>query len=265
MRARKVMHLSTLLAALLLVHAAALAETVIMRADPWYPVNLDPSSDKPGYVIEIARLALQRAGHTLDYALYPWERSVDGVRRGQIDCLPGVHRNTVPDFIFMTENVGVDRMAFYTRSDAPSFEYRGLADLQDKVLAVIGGYGYSDEIDAYIKSAGFGPALQVTRGDRPLERNIRMLLAGRVDLVLESIAALEHTAAEMNVLPQLKRAAQLPDLVPIYIACSPAKSTSHDYVKLLDEGVRELRASGELQRILEKYGMQEWQQRSASE
>ncbi len=244
---------------LLLAAVVAHADVVIMRADPWYPVNLDPDGEQPGYVIEIAQSALTRAGHQLDYALYPWERSVDGARRGTIDCLPGVQRNTVPDFIFTSELFGLDRMAFYTRHDAPPFEYRGLADLQDKVLAVIGGYGYSDEIDAYIKNAGHEPALQVTRGDHPLERNIRMLLAGRVDLVLESIAALEHTAAKMGVLPQLKRAAQLPDLVPIYIACSPAKRTSRNYVKVLDEGVRELRASGELRRILDRYGMEDWQ------
>lgn len=244
---------------LLISAAGAVAETVVMRADPWYPVNLDPASDKPGYVIEIARLALQRAGHQLDYALYPWERSVDGVRRGKIDCLPGVHRNTVPDLIFTGESFGTDRMAFYARADAPPFEYHDLSDLQDKVVAVIGGYGYTEQIDAYINTANGAPNLQVTRGDIPLQRNIRMLLAGRVDLVLESIPALEHTATEMGVLDQIKQVSPLPGSPSLFIACSPKKPASRDIVKALDEGLRELRRSGELQRILDKYGMSDWQ------
>jgi len=248
-----------LIFSLLLSTISAGADTVVMRADPWYPVNLDPSSDKPGYVIEIARLALQRAGHQLDYALYPWERSVDGVRRGKIDCLPGVHRNTVPDLIFTSESFGADNMAFYARNDAQPFEYRDLSDLQDKVVAVIGGYGYTEEIDAYINTANGAPNLQVTRGDIPLQRNIRMLLAGRVDLVLESIPALEHTAAGMGVLNQLKRVSLLPGSPPLFIACSPKKPGSRDVVKALDEGLRELRRSGELQRILDKYEMRDWQ------
>ncbi len=242
-----------------LLSAVAHADAVVMRADPWYPVNLDPASDRPGYVVEIARLALQRAGHQLDYALYPWERSVDGVRRGKIDCLPGVHRTTVPDFIFTTESFGFDRMAFYARSDAPPFEYHSLADLQDKVVAVIGGYGYTDEMDAYINANGDAPTLQVTRGDQPLQRNIRMLLAGRVDLVLESIPAIEFTAAQMSVATQMKRVALLPGSPQIYVACSPKKPSSLQYVKVLDEGIRELRRSGELQRILDKYDLQDWQ------
>ncbi len=250
---------SALFAAVVLLTAfTARADVVVMRADPWYPVNLDPATDRPGYVIEIAQQALAHAGHQLDYALYPWERSVDGVRSGRIDCLPGVHRNTVPDFIFTSESVGIDRMAFYARSDAPPFEYRDLGDLQEKVVAVIGGYGYSDEIDAYIASANGSPALQVTRGDRPLQRNIRMLLAKRVDLVLESVPALEHTATEMGVLDQLKQVSPLPDSPPLHIACSPRKPGSREYVKALDEGIRELRRSGELQLILDRYGMQDW-------
>ena len=242
-----------------LIGSGAHADSVVMRGDPWYPVNLDPDSDTPGYVIEIARLALQRGGHQLDYAIYPWERSVDGVRRGKIDCLPGVHRSTVPDFVFTSESLGIDYMAFYSRSDAPPFHYRSLADLQDKVLAVNGGYGYTDEMDAYINSASNSPALQITRGDQPLQRNIRMLLAGRVDLVLESIPSVEQTAKQMGVANKLKRAALLPGSPHIYIACSPQKPTSLEYVKALDEGIRELRRSGELQRILDKYGMKDWQ------
>lgn len=43
-----------------------------------------------------------------------------------------------------------------------------------------------------------------------------------------------------------------------YIACSPAKESSKVLMKLVDEGTDKLRQSGELQKILDKYGLKDW-------
>lgn len=250
---------------LLLLAAVATADVVVMRADPWYPVNADPDSERPGYVVEIARFALARAGHELDYALLPWERSVDGVRRGSIDCLPGAQRIGLPDLLFSSESFGVDRMAFFARHDAPAWVFRSLPDLQTKVVAVISGYSYSETMNAFITSTPGSANLQITKGEKALERNIKMLLAGRVDLVLESIPAFEHKVREMGVAKLVMQAAPLPESPDIYVACSPAKASSAAYLRALDEGLRELRRSGRLQPILDKYGLRDWQLRSGAD
>ena len=43
-----------------------------------------------------------------------------------------------------------------------------------------------------------------------------------------------------------------------YIGFSPENPKSEEYARILDQGMRELRASGELEKILQKYGMSDW-------
>ena len=45
----------------------------------------------------------------------------------------------------------------------------------------------------------------------------------------------------------------------MYIACTSEKEFSKDLMKLVDEGTNKLRQSGELQIILDKYGLKDWQ------
>jgi polar amino acid transport system substrate-binding protein len=124
---------------------------------------------------------------------------------------------------------------------------------------VIGGYRYGEPLDDELAALAGGSQLYVAKGERPLERNIRMLLAGRVELVLEVAPVFAARAAGMGVQEQVRELDRVGVPDPIYIACSAARASSPAYLKLLDEGIRALRASGELQRILDRYGMTDWQ------
>jgi len=44
----------------------------------------------------------------------------------------------------------------------------------------------------------------------------------------------------------------------LFIAFSPKNPKSQEYAKLLSEGTAALRASGELRKILAKYGLSDW-------
>jgi polar amino acid transport system substrate-binding protein len=53
-------------------------------------------------------------------------------------------------------------------------------------------------------------------------------------------------------------AGSLGEPTPMYIACSPKKESSKDYVKWFDEGLTTLRENGRLNAILAKYGLSDW-------
>ena len=44
----------------------------------------------------------------------------------------------------------------------------------------------------------------------------------------------------------------------IFMAFSPAKDSSKKYSQIFDEGLVELRKSGKLQEILDRYGVKDW-------
>jgi polar amino acid transport system substrate-binding protein len=241
----------------------ATAAEVTLRADPWYPYNGDPHGERPGYMVEIARYALARGGHRLDYQLLPWQRSLDAAERGRIDCVVGVHLAAEGGLLFPSESFGRMDEVFFGLRDAPPWRFRSTEDLRDKVVAVVGGYRYGDPIDAYIAEQSDSRRVYVASGEAALERNIKMLLAGRVDLVLEAPAVFAAKARQMGVSDQVRELDRLGDPQNLYIACSAIKPSSEEYLRLFDAGIRELRRSGELQKILDKYDVEDWKQPAA--
>lgn len=244
--------LTTLLLAMPL---CSIADTVSIRADYWYPMNGDPNSATPGFMIEIAQKALAKAGHTVDYAIMPWERALDSVRKGTFDCVVGAYKSDAPDFVFPTNSQGIDSNVVYVKK-GNTWRYTDLNSLKQVKLGGIQGYSYGDEIDAFIEQNPDN--IKLAYGPTALEQNIKKLAAGRLDGVLESPSVFEAKLKEMNLQGQFEPAGTITEAEGLYIACSPAKSGSPSIVKLIDDGTQALRESGELATILNKYGLKDW-------
>lgn len=232
------------------------ADTISIRADSWFPMNGVPNSAKPGYMIEIATQIFADAGHTVDYRTMPWERAIISVREGQFDCVVGAYAEDAPDFLYPTESWGMDEGVFYVKK-GDDWQYTGLESLRNLKLGLIGGYAYDEAFDKFIEENNTGN-FQLLYGDNALEQNIKKILAGRLTATVESPLVMQAKLTEMGLLGEIVNAGNLGEPSAIYIACSPAKSSSKDLIKLVDEGTSRLRKSGELQQILDKYGLKDW-------
>ena len=246
-----------LAASLLLSSMHTYSDTVSIRADNWFPMNGDPKSATPGYMIELATQIFTEAGHTVDYRTMPWERAVKSVRSGEFDCVVGAYSEDAPDFIYPTASWGLDEAAFYVKKDE-SWRYTGLDSLAAIKLGLIGGYAYDEAFDNYIKENNKGN-YQFIKGDNALENNIKKVLAGRLTATVESPVVMLAKLKEMGHQDKIIDAGKLGEAEDIFIACSPAKESSKALMKLVDEGTSKLRQSGELQKILDKYGLKDWQ------
>jgi polar amino acid transport system substrate-binding protein len=248
-----------LIFALSLLSITSQALTITLRADEWSPFNGEPASERPGYLIELATRILAKAGHKVDYQLMPWERAIADVRAGKFDCIVGAYKEDAPDFIFPSVPLGRDQQGFF-RADGKDWKFDTVA-LKKERLAVIGGYSYDDggALDTYIKHNERSTNIHVSKGDAPLARNIRMLVAGRVDVTASSIPVMRSKLDELGLGDKVQQVDSLGDPYDVYIACAPGKILSKTYVELLGKGVQEMRASGELATILRKYGLDDWQ------
>jgi polar amino acid transport system substrate-binding protein len=83
-------------------------------------------------------------------------------------------------------------------------------------------------------------------------------LAGQIRAVVDTEAAIRYISDEMNIQDKIECAGYGDEPAMIYIAFSPSKQGSADYARILSEGIIELRKTGELQVILNKYGLQDW-------
>ena len=234
------------------------ADTVTIRADEWYPVNGGEKSAQPGYMIEIAKEILMKNGHSLDYQTLPWVGSIAMVRKGTYDCVVGADASDAPDFLFSKNTWGKIKPVMYVKQ-GDTWRYGGIPSLSNKQLGIIGSYAYSDELDQYIANHKDSHKVQEVKADKALRQNIGKLLSGRIDVLVEFDLIMEAKLAELNFSDKVIAAGDVTQGESLYIACGPNKASSAKYIELFSNGLTKMRENGQLQSILDKYGLQDWE------
>lgn len=236
------------------VQKDARADEITIVADEWCPYNCVPGSDKPGYMIEIARAAFESAGHTVVYSNVPWSRAISDTRDGKYSAIVGAAYGDAEDFVFPENPLGSSDNTFFVKAD-DGWSYSGAESLVGKKVGLINDYEYGPLGEAI---AEHGKA-EMVGGDKPLELNFKKLVAGRIDAVMEdpNVAALQ--IQEMGIGDKVKAAGSEGDPLLLFIAFSPSNPKSEDYAQLLSDAVAAMRSDGRLAAILEKYGLSDWQ------
>lgn len=248
-----------LLAALLALGApgAAFADTIRLRADEWCPYNCAPGSEMPGYGVEVMREVFAQAGHTVDYGLLTWSRSIEDARGGRHDAIIGAIPAEAPGFVFPEEPIGASGEGYAVRRGT-DFRYTGPGSLAGKVLGSVSGYAYGGDIGAYVEAhKGDRSKVQLTSGDDALAQSLKKLVAGRLDVVIDDANVLAHVIADLGLCERVV-IADKGTPAKIYVAFSPACPKAKEYAALLSEGVARLRSSGRLAEILSRYDVRDW-------
>lgn len=250
-----------LLLALVLVFPAvsAFAATITLVADEYCPYNCVPGTERPGFVVEIAREIFGARGYEVEYRVMPWPRAVRAVRRGEYDAVICATPDEAPGLLYSRQEVTLCANDFFVLAGNP-WRYTGPASLEGQRLGVIGDYDYSgaDHLDVYIREHAGQETVQSLTGGDALERNLRKLVSGRIDVVLDERAVVRCSAARMGIADQVVLAGSEDDTGPMYVAFSPANPATAAYLEIFDEGLEQLRASGRLDEILKPYGLEDW-------
>ena len=237
----------------------ARAETITVRADAWPPFNGDPADAQPGYVIEVLKAVFEPQGITIDYQTMPWTRTLAEVRAGKFDGAIGASGEETQGMIVPGEPIGMIDNSLYVKKGS-TWKYQGVDSLKSVKLGCIDEYDYTvPELNAYIKANKASGQVQAMTGDDALQKNIQKLLAGRVDVLVENRPVMAWTVKTMGVnADDIVDAGSLGNSTAAYLAFSGAKPTSKKYADMLDAGIAKLRASGDLKKILDKYGVKDW-------
>ena len=235
-----------------LLGASAIAlERVSVRADEWFPVNGEPYADQPGFAIELLRQIFEPLEIEVDYRLLDWQRALELASTGGTDCVVGAYHSEAPLLQFPRMPLAYDQSAFYVATES-DWHYQGLDSLNDRSIAVIGEYDYGAELDQWI--AQRPPNLHIAHGHDPLRRNLRMLLADRVDALVESVLVMDAMLAEQGLTGRVKRAGLIGEPKPFYLACVEGER-GLSIVNLFDQRWQELNATGELEKIYSRYNL----------
>jgi len=239
------------------------AEEIVLGADEWCPMNCEAKSQEPGYMIEIARKVFAEKGHTIKYIVQNWSRCIKQARKGHVlDGIIGAARTDAQDFIYPSESLGISFDGIFMLK-SKQWKYNGLKSIidQKKTLGSIKDYGYEDAVTEWINKNNNNN--HIAHGDDPLDQLIKMLLKGKIHAFVEDPNVgkyiINNKKLKNKIIYKGKlTAAIVPD---IHIAFSPHKTKkkkSLEYAKILSDGIIKMRKSGELAKILDKYGLKDW-------
>jgi polar amino acid transport system substrate-binding protein len=242
-----------------LVPPMTCADELVVQADRWCPYNCVPETPAPGYVIELLRAIFEPHGTKIRYQVVPWDRTLMLVHEGKADAAIGATEHEVKLFGLRVgnESIGYSSDCLYVAA-SNKMKFLKPDDLNAlKRIGISSGYSYSKDLDAWLKRAENQSKIFVQKGDVPSEINARNLARGQLDGVIEDNHVMQQLIYKFGFEREIVLAG-CQQQTKIFVAFSPKLVNADARVKQFDEGINMLRKSGQLGKILAKYGLADW-------
>ncbi|WP_161958645.1 substrate-binding periplasmic protein [Ferruginivarius sediminum] len=253
---RKTFGIAAGLTAILGLATQASADEITITADQWCPYNCEPGSDAPGYVVELAKRIYESEGHTIKYVNNPWQRALKMGARGKVNGVIAVSfQPETEQMVLPEEPLTSYEIKAVTDAD-DGWSYDGIESIGERTVAVVAGYNYGDRFMEWQRS-NEGQQV-VNQGDGALQRNLKMVASGRADFAIDGANVLGYNIDQMGMKESFRFAGTIGEAVPLYLGFSMKAGNAEEYARLWTEGVRRMRESGELQEVLDKYGVSDW-------
>jgi polar amino acid transport system substrate-binding protein len=241
--------------------ANAQLPTLRMVGDNWCPYNCAPDAPQRGYLVDILNVILGRQ-YALTYELVPWTRALSMVDSGDAQILIGTPP-TDGNKTLSSVSLGLDRTCFFVHRDNP-WRYQGLETLNGSRLGVIQDYRYDgngplDQLIATYRTRK-DTRLEIAVGEDALASNFRKLRARRMDVVVENENVGRFMIQRLKLQDDIVFANCASHRVQTtHIAVSLHRADAAQILAIINTGLAELRRTGELHKILQPYGIADWQ------
>ena len=244
------------LISLMLAVPVAWAEVLKMTSVDWCP-NICITPDKPGYVVELVEEAFKGSAFQVEFEILPWSRSIKMVEAGEAQGILAPTKSEAPNLLYPKQELGVQKMCLWARPDT-KWEYKGIESL--KGLQIGSAYDVSIEIlNDYIKENKEQFQL-IPFNDSYIKKSLKKLEYHRMDafVLTHNFAMYEFNA--LNARHKVRLAGCL-SFEKFYLAFSSQKHlrpTVKKAMKYFDEKIVEVRKSGRLEKIMNRYGLKDW-------
>ncbi len=214
-----------------------------------------------GYMVELLEQTVGK-NYVVDYRIEPWTRAINLVETGRHQVLIATDGGTERKLL-LSEPMGYDRSCFFVRKDS-TWRYKHPRDVENIRLGVIQDYVYDADgpIDRMIAKyrAKKDPRLEISYGKDALASSLRKLQAGRTDAVIENENVGRYTLSKLGLDDSLRMVGCATHyLGTLHLGVSLQLPEAASLVDTINTGVKRLRESGELHKILTRYSVTDWQ------
>lgn len=223
--------------------------SLMIVTDPWPPYAISEDGVASGLDVEIVKAVFQTLGTSVEFQFCPWKRCLQQTKNLEADAILDVSLTPARQAIlaFPDEPLSIGETTFFVLKGRTS-AISGLSDLNGLKAGAMLGYNYCEEIDR------MSFALQAERANS-LEQLFRMLLAERVDFVIENKAAGLASVQMLGV-------SELIEMIPNAAYCKEgnflafARKPGHEQrVEQFDNALKAFKKTDAYRQILQRYGM----------
>jgi two-component system sensor histidine kinase EvgS len=219
---------------------SARSRVLIYGDDPSYPPRmlLDEQGRPTGFHVELLQAMAIKTGLLVDFRPYPWKEVRRKMRDDELDITSMLYTPERDQLVDFSLPHSVEYAAVFTRVGAPSYQ----TDLKGCRIAVQNG----DMLHEYALEQGWEETLTVTE---TLEDSLTLLANGQVDFALcYHIPGLQRI--RKNSWKNIRTAE--PRLMKTEY-CFVVYEGNQPLLNLLNDGLRELKETGEYQTIYNKW------------
>lgn len=250
--------LTTLILSITCFDVYAKSKILQLKSDLWCPYACDENAVNKGIVVDIVTVILERKGYTVKYSNVNYARALKENREGEIDGVVGCAKEDAPDFIFPKSHQ-LEANYHYFKKKGSKFKFVNFDSVKNMKIGVINSYSYDMSTTDLISKKH--PSYVVVSGDLGLGQLLKMIDNDNIDAFVENDFVLSNFLIDGKIDRNKYQLAGTPKQVSqkITVGFSPKKSESKKLAELIDSGMKELKKSGELNKIISKYNLTKWE------
>lgn len=224
------------------------AETkIILGTSEWGPYFASTLKNN-GPLAEVVTAAFKKSGYAVEIKFMDWNRAVALSAKGKIDGLLGCyHSEERAKVLELSEPFGEATVVLFAKKGS-NISFNGIKDLKPYKIGTMRGNKVTDEFDsaAYLKKES---------ADK-IETNIKKLLAGRIDLFVESKFVAQDMINSNFAQDKDKIEVLSPPLKTntLHIGISKKIADAKKIQQDLDAGLKAIKEDGTMDKILANHG-----------
>ena len=239
------------------------AKNITLAADLWCPYNCVPGSPNPGYMVEIARQALETDGRRVIYKIIPWDIAVSQALSGKISGVFGASAEDGEGLLHTDEPLG-KTYNVYLVNTAVSLLEKDL-DFDKLSIVALDGYDYGNSpLADYLKANVARKNVRMSSARQGLLSNAMLVANGAADMTIDEYSVVLNLMRERPDLAKnlkiIRPEGYKDQSIDVYISFSKNDPESQMFADAISEKVRQMRRSGELKALLQRYGLSDWKE-----
>ncbi|MEE4355768.1 MAG: transporter substrate-binding domain-containing protein [Desulfococcaceae bacterium] len=247
---KKYFYLAAVIIFSLFLGKSVSADEIKVVTETWEPYNFEKDGKVTGISTEIVEYSLKKAGIGISgnkINIYPWVRAYRMAMEDENILIYTILRTQEREDLFKWVGplIPSEKFYFYKNKSRTDISLHSLDDAKKYQIGVLRGSVHED----FLLRNGFPATLIQTVADQEL--NLKKLLAGRIDFIIDTDSSLGIRTKQMNLpLSEFEKTLFLFEN-GYYMAFS--KKTSDDIIEKIRNAFFTLKKEGGVDKIIEKY------------